>query len=137
MPLPARNEAAKSLQPGEEPFDAPAMAIPSKWPSVLRFRLTSTLVRRDHLHPHQGQVSVEWVTIVRLVANQALGKCPQEPLFERTFDEFRFMALTTRNPDGDRNTIAVDHCHDLGRFAASSFANIKTPLFAPAWEPSM
>jgi hypothetical protein len=42
------------------------------------------------------------------------------------------MALTTRNPDGDRKTMAVCHCHDLGRFAASSFPNQKTPFFAPA-----
>jgi hypothetical protein len=49
----------------------------------------------------------------------------------------RFMALTTRNPDGDRKTIAVCHRHDLGRFAASSFPNKRAPFFAPAWLPSM
>ena len=113
------------------------MTITSKWPSVLRFRFASGIVRRDHFDAHQGEISVERVAVVGHIPDEAIGECPQEALFERPFDKFRFMALTTRNPDGDRNTIAVDHCHDLGRFAASSFANIRTPLFAPAWEPSM
>ena len=113
------------------------MAIAPQWSPILRFRLSRRIVWCDHLNAHQGQVSVERVAIVGHVADEALGKCSQEALFERPPDKFRFMALTTRNPDGDRKTMAVDHCHDLGRFAASSFANIKTPLFAPAWEPSM
>jgi hypothetical protein len=47
------------------------------------------------------------------------------------------MALTTSNPCGDRKTIAVCHCHDLGRFAAASDSNARPPFLAPAWEPSM
>jgi hypothetical protein len=52
-------------------------------------------------------------------------------------DELRFMALTARSPYGDRKAMTVCHCHDLGRFAASSDPNFKAPLFAPACVPSM
>jgi hypothetical protein len=47
------------------------------------------------------------------------------------------MALTARSPHGDRKTMTVCHGHDLGRFAASSDSNLKAPLLAPAWVPSM
>ena len=47
------------------------------------------------------------------------------------------MALTTSNPSGDRKAIAVCHCHDLGRLAASSLSNARSPFLAPAWVPSM
>ncbi|RYF11325.1 MAG: hypothetical protein EOO40_03530 [Deltaproteobacteria bacterium] len=43
------------------------------------------------------------------------------------------MALTTRNPCGDKKAMAACHRHALGRFAASSSANHQTPVFAPAW----
>ena len=125
------------MQPGKESFDAPAMAIAPQGAPILRLRFACGVMRRDHFDAHQGEIGVQGVAIVGHVPDKALGKCSQEALLERAFDKLRFMTLTTRNPDGDRKTMAVDHCHDLGRFAASSFANLKTPLFAPAWEPSM
>lgn len=40
----------------------------------LAFRLPVASVRSDHLHPHQGELLVELVAVVRLVANHPLGK---------------------------------------------------------------
>ena len=34
--------------------------------------------------------------------------------------------------NGDRKTIAVCHCHDLGPFPTFRRSNVRTPLFAPA-----
>ena len=51
-------------------------------------------------------------------------------------DELALSSLTTRNPHGDWKTVAVCHCHDLGRFATTSSPNKSAPLLAPAWVPS-
>ena len=83
------------------------------------------------------ELGVESVAVVRAVADEAQREGFQESSAKRVVDELRFSSLTRRNPDGDRKTMAVCHCHDLGRFAAASFPNIKAPLFAPAWVPSM
>ena len=72
------------------------------------------------------------LTLRRIALRRRFG-----PEYERVVDERDFISLTTRNPHGDRKTMAVRHCHELGRFAASSDSNKRTPLFAPAWEPSM
>jgi hypothetical protein len=94
-------------------------------------------VRRDHLDSARGELRVEAVAIVRTVPDELFGQCFYESGIERFEDELCFMALTTRNPDGDRKAMAVCHGHDLGRFAAASDPNLKAPLFAPAWLPSM
>jgi hypothetical protein len=130
--LPARYKAPEVLQPGEEALDPPSAAVAPKRSTVLSFRLPGRVVGRDHLDALTRQIGVESVAVVGHVADQAFGQRLEESLLKRAQDELCFMTLTTRNPDGDRKTMAVDHCHDLGRLAASSSANIKTPLFAPA-----
>jgi len=110
----------------------PAPLVPAKGSTILRHAVPPRMVRRDHLDTHLLELCVEWIAVVRLVTDEAFRELLQESGSERLEDEFRFMSLTTRNPDGDRKTMAVCHCHDLGRFAASSFPNQKTPFFAPA-----
>jgi hypothetical protein len=70
---------------------------------------------RDHLDALSSELDVELVAVVRLVPNQLLGKRLQEALYQGVFDELRFMSRTTRNPAGERKTIVVGHCHDLGQ----------------------
>jgi len=88
-------------------------------------------VRGDHLDALFCEFSVEWITVVRPVADQALWSFFDETVAERSLDELRFMSLTTSNPHGDRETVAVCHCHELGRLAASSFSNESAPLLPP------
>jgi hypothetical protein len=95
------------------------------------------MMGRDQLYVHLAQFDIEPIVVIGTVADESFRKLFYESRSERLKDELRFMSLTTRNPDGDRKTMAVCHCHDLGRFAASSFPNQKTPFFAPAWLPSM
>ena len=110
----------------------PAPLVAAEGSTVLGEVLPRRVVRRNHLDAHLLELCVEAVTVVGLVADQPLREFPYEPRSERVDDELRLMALTTRNPDGDRKTMAVCHCHDLGRLAASSDSNLETPLFAPA-----
>jgi len=95
------------------------------------------VMRRDHLDPKRRELSIESVAVVSLVPDEPLRQGPDEAGLQGVDDVSRFMSLTTRNPQGDRKTMAVRHCHELGRLAASSDSNKRTPLFAPAWEPSM
>ena len=125
------------MKPSEQPLDVPAALVPPELSPVLRLDLSRGAMRDDQLYTKEPELLLKAHAVVRLVTDQSLGQRCYESLPERFEDELRFMALTARNPDGDRKAIAVCHCHDLGRFAAASFSNMSAPLFAPAWEPSM
>lgn len=133
----AGDEAAEPHHPGEETLDVPATPVAAEWSSVLREPLPPRVVRRDHLDTELGELRIQRIAIVRTIADEPLRKGLQESSAKGVEDELRFSSLTRRSPDGDRKTMAVCHCHDLGRLAAASFSNIKAPLLAPAWVPSM
>ena len=135
--LPAGDEATGTKEPSEEPFDAPASSVAAQRSTVLGLPFPGGVVRSDHLDAALGELGIERIAVVGAIANQALGWLVGESLLEGVVDEPCFMSLTTSNPNGDRKAMAVCHCHDLGRFAAASSPNKRTPLFAPAWEPSM
>jgi hypothetical protein len=128
----ASDEPPEAQHPREEPFDVPPPTIAPQAATILGLALSPRIVRGDHLDAVAAQVVVEFVAVVGAVSDELFGKALYETRGERVVDELRFMPLTTRSPHGDRKTIAVCHCHDLGRFAASSDPNFKTPLFAPA-----
>jgi hypothetical protein len=128
----ASDEAAKAQKPSEEALDVPAAPVPPKCSTVLRLGPTGRLVRRDQLDAALSELCIQPVAVIRAIADQLLGQLVHEPRFERVDDELRFMPLTTCSPHGDWKAMAVCHCHDLGRFAAASNSNLKTPLFAPA-----
>jgi hypothetical protein len=133
----ASDESSKAQHPSEEPLDVPPSSIAPQTSTILGLGLSPRVMRRDHLDPVAAQVIVQLVAVVGAIPDEFFGKVLYESRGERVVDELRFMPLTTRSPDGDRKTMTVCHRHDLGRFAASSDANFKTPLFAPAWVPSM
>lgn len=137
LALPTCDDAAVAHEPGEEALDLPAPLVPTELPAVLRL-LPLGAIGRDELGAELTlELGVERVAVVGAVADQSLGDFFDEPRVERVDDELALSALTTCNPHGDRKAIAVCHCHDLGRLAAASDPNIRAPLFAPAWEPSM
>jgi len=135
--LVAGDEPPEAQQPGEEPLDAPPASVPSELSSVLGHVSTIALVGCDHVYAPLGKLSVERIAVIRPVTDETFRQRLHESGSEGVEDERSFMALTTRNPDGDRKTVAVCHCHDLGRLATSSSSNQSAPLFAPAWLPSM
>jgi len=128
----AGDEAAGGQEPREEPLEVPAPLVATQGATILSEVDTAGVMRSDHLDAERFQLGVQRIAVVGAVADEASRQVLQEALLERFDDEFRFIALTTRNPDGDRKAMAVCHCHDLGRLAASSFANKSTPFFAPA-----
>ena len=133
----ASDESSEAHHPGEEPFDVPTPAIAAQRATVLCLGLSSGVVGCDHLNAIVSEVAVEFVAIVGAVSDELFRERLYESRGKRAVDELRFMALTARSPYGDRKAMTVCHCHDLGRFAASSDTNFKAPLFAPACVPSM
>jgi hypothetical protein len=133
----ASDESSEAHHPGEEPFDVPTPAIAAQRATVLGLGLSSGVVGCDHLNAIVSEVTVEFVAIVGAVSDELFRERLYESRGKRAVDELRFMALTARSPYGDRKAMTVCHCHDLGRFAASSDPNFKAPLFAPACVPSM
>ena len=74
LPLPSSDQAALAKEPGEEPLDAPAVAVATELPAILGLAFPRGEVRRDHLDAHLGELSVERVAVARLVADELLGQ---------------------------------------------------------------
>src|SRR5438067_439754 len=76
--FPAHEQAAARAEPGKGAFDNPAMAITAQRATVLSdvLRAAVLAVRRDHFQTQFGKGFIQFVTIISLVANQALRLGP-------------------------------------------------------------
>lgn len=112
------HEAPEVLQPGVEPFDAPAAPVPSQRTPVLDRRLPPTPpVRRDQFHPAlRRQARIQRVAVIRLLRDQSGGELGREAVVERGLDQRDFVGRSTRDTDGE------------GRPAPSATAMILVPL---------
>jgi hypothetical protein len=115
----------------------PATKVSTQTTPIVRLALSGGTMGCDHLDAAVAQVGIEFIAVAGAVPDKFLGESVYESGGEGVEDELCLVALTTRSPYGDRKAVAVCHCHDLGRFAASSDSNFKTPFLAPAWVPSM
>jgi hypothetical protein len=140
MTLVPCDQAAEILQPGEEALDLPASLVATKATAILASAPSSAVsldVRRDETNTSFEQYRVEWIAVVRLVADERMRQFFYESFFDDFFDELRFVGRSASNADGDRKTRAVCNCHDLGPFAALRFPDAGPPFFAPAKVASM
>src|SRR5581483_9590947 len=137
--LPAGDHAAIVMQPGEQTLDAPATAIAPKGASVLACGPAALQsMRCDQLDAKLlAQALVERVTVVRLVTDQPRRRGAAEAGAECGFNQSAVMWRSTRNPEGERKTMAVRNCHDLGPFSAARWTNTIAPFFALLKEASM
>ncbi len=88
MVLPARDEPAKALQPGEEPLDLPAAAIATQRPAIPRHLPPVGMVRCDHLDPALvPEPLVQSVAVIGLAPDQALGSVLEKAGVDRLVDE--------------------------------------------------
>jgi hypothetical protein len=59
MALVPNDEATEVAQPGEEPFNLPTALEATEWSAILGlWFLSVAAMRRNHLHPQPGQLSV-------------------------------------------------------------------------------
>lgn len=127
------HEAPEVLQPGEEAFDLPAALVPAQGPSVLRDVHPIRAMRRNEFDPALGEEPrIERIRVICAIADQSVRRSPDEELVKGLLDEGDFVRGSTCNAYGERKTIAVCHCHDLGPLAAAGGADAAAPFFAPA-----
>jgi hypothetical protein len=124
------------LQPGEQSFNFPPPLVAPQRPSVLRLA-PLLAVWRDHFDSSLFKPLIKRVRVVGFVADQALWVFVEEARVERLLNQLGLVRRSTLDAYGDRKTIAVCHCHDLGALAALGFADVRPPFFAGAKLPSM
>ena len=139
MTFPTCQQAPEVLQPGEEPLDFPSAFVTPQFSPVLAVRSCAiTTVRGNQLDSVPlGKKIVQRVAVIALIGNQSFRLVGHEAVLDRGFDQLLLMRRSTRNPQGDRKTMAVRNCHDFGPFAEERSTNAIAPFFAPIKEASI
>ena len=137
--LPSIREPSVVEQPGEEPFDLPAPDVASQGSTILGGVALAirTVGRNQFDFSLVAKPLVERIAVISSVSNKEIGCVLEKPVVDRLFDERDFMRRSTRNPDGDRKTMAVCDCHDLRPLPPLRFPDARAPFLAPAKVPSM
>ena len=97
LPLPARDDPAKVVQPSEQPLHLPTAHVATKHPSILRPRPLAVLpVRRDQLGPEAlGDPLVVDVAVVGSVPDQAARVVAREDRLDRGLDQAHLVRRST------------------------------------------
>ena len=131
MTLPACDDAAEVVEPGEEPFNLPPSAFAPKRPAILRLRFPMGTVGRDQFDGvGLREMLVESVTVVGAIADQSGREGFDPARRERGVNEPDFMRRSAGHVDGERKTMAVANRHDFAALTASSRADGGAPFFA-------
>ena len=139
--IPSDHDSSEVVKPGKQAFDLPAALVATERTPILGrriFAIPYPPMGRDHLDPSfLEQPLIEAIAIVGVVADHSFRLGLGEAGIERFLDERDFMWRSACCPEGDRKTMALRNCHDLGPFAALCLTNVTAPFFAEANEPSM
>jgi hypothetical protein len=84
-----------------------------------------------------GKKIVQRVAIIALIGNQSFRLLGHEAVLDRSLDQLLLMRRSARNPEGERKTMAVCDCPELGPFADERSTNAIAPFFAPMKEASI
>ena len=126
------------MQPSEKSFHSPASAIAAQWTAVLRWRSPLSAMGCDHFDPVVlGQISVQSVTVIGLVADQSRREGIEEAAPEDSFDELAFVRRSAFDTNGERKTVTIGESDDFRPFAAFGGPDREAPFFAPVKEASM
>lgn len=126
------------MEPSEKALDLPTSAVSPNGSTILGFRPDSVpFVRRDHLDPKSGQVPVQGVAVIGLVADDPLRELRKKAPIKGFPDQLHFMRRSAGHVEGVRKTRSVCNCHDLGPFPPLSWSNAGAPFFAGAKLPSI
>jgi len=138
VPIISDDEPSEVMEPGEQALDLPTALVASEWAAILGLDLAALVVWSDQLDTAQVPESlVQDVTVVGLVANQAVDEVGQKCVAESLFDERRLVRRSTCDANGDWKTCCVCNRHDLGALAPLGFSDGSAPFLAPLKEPSM
>src|SRR3974390_3519809 len=126
----ADNQAAEVVQPSEESFYLPTTLEAAQRTSVLSNAIgpAAFAVWSNHLSTKLLQnFTIQRITIVSLISNESLGDISHESLLKGLSHQFDFSRASTVCAYGERKTIAVCNCHDLGALAAFSLSHTEPP----------
>jgi hypothetical protein len=138
-------QPAKIAQPGEGALDFPPMLVTLFHFGRRLFVFPISAVRHQEANSLACQAGPQFVRIISLIADKALGSALWAPsTLARDFDslqglfgQFYFRGRCRGNGASQRNTLAVDHHHPLRALAPLGFADSGAPFFASAKLASM
>lgn len=134
----SNDKTAVVVKPGKQALDFPAALVASESASILGAPPATAAVRSDQLYAaFFAEPTVGFVAVVGFVAYQARWRLFGDRLVEGAVNKGDFVGRSTCHVNGERKTMSVCDCHDLGALAASGFPHAKPPFFAPLKEPSM
>lgn len=115
MALVAGDNPPEVVQPGEQPFEFPPTPIAPQCATIRRRVAPRRPMGRD---PHDAvlhlQARIQPIAVVGAIADHAVHRGARHKHVQCAFHQRHFMRRSTRDPDGDRKTIAVCNGHDLG-----------------------
>ena len=132
MKLPASDQTAEVLHPGEQPFHFPAAFVTTQWTAIPCFATVAT-VGRDHLDAILFvQSLIESVRIVGFVSDQPFGELVEEASGQNSFHKLALGRRSAFDSDGERKTIARGDSDDFGALATPRRADGEAPFLALA-----
>jgi hypothetical protein len=142
--LPASDESAEVVHPGEESFNFPALLVAAKFSPVLRFTSVAA-IRGDHLDAvFVLEPLVELVAVLRLVADQSSGQFVEKASGKNFFNKLALGRRSALDRYGERHpskqvcrgprskTVASGDSDDLGALAPPRWADCQAPFLALA-----
>jgi len=126
------------MKPGKQSFDPPTAAVAAQRAAILCGHPALAAMRCDHLDAIAlGQITIQTITVVSLVADQARREGVEEAVSEDAFDELAFVRRSAFDTNGERKTVIIGESDDLGPFAAFCGPDREAPFFAPGKEASI
>lgn len=137
--FPPRDQAVESLQPANRTLDFVATFVPTQRASVLQWRLRAVLpVRTDQLDLSSAQSLPQPVGIGHLVEEKPLRPASRAAmaLVDQRFDGVHFTHVGSGHERRERQDVAIGHQENVAAVPFSAAADLVTPFFARANEPS-
>jgi hypothetical protein len=143
--VPADHQSAIISEPGESSLNFPTAFITSQLSAIIVFLLfVITPIRANQLNATPPEFPSQRVTVISLVSDQtpglflrsALGLSGHIDIFQRFFEQRRFVRARRVQVVSQRNTLAVDHHHPLRALAPAGLTDALAPFFAGAKLPS-
>jgi len=130
--LPAGDEPAEVVQPGEEPFYSPALAIAAQLPAILGFAPPAAVGRDQVDAVLCFELLIERVGVIGLVADEPCWKLVEEAAGEDFFDKCALCRRSALDRYGEWKTVTSGDSDDLRALAPARRTDGEAPFFALA-----
>ena len=136
----ANQQSSKRPEPGDGPFNDPALAVDAQPPAIFVGPVNSIVaVRTDERDAPSGQLLTQRIAVVAAVADQAVrfavpGRYARG---ERLLDERDLGRRGRGEAYSQRKTLTLHQYHALCTFPPLGGTDVRAPFFAEAKVPSM